>query len=152
MATDNNKPESKIILMDMPEVKDIPGQENIHPPHLKEMADTTISSAGEEGEGILDVLDDDNQEDDELLMDDESNVSPEEKSLLRRTGRAENDETEDISRMKLDQTDEDAEQLNESGEPLDFGEDLDVPGADLDYDNEELGEEDEENNSYSNPD
>lgn len=50
------KEENKIITIDMPEVKDIPGQENIRPPKINEMADTTISSADEEGEGLLDDL------------------------------------------------------------------------------------------------
>ncbi len=39
---------------ELPEVKDIPGQEYIHVPPLGELADTTISSSDEEGEGILD--------------------------------------------------------------------------------------------------
>ncbi len=40
--------------LDLPDVKDIPGQENIHVPDLREMADTTISSDDEEGIGIWD--------------------------------------------------------------------------------------------------
>jgi len=36
-----------------------------------------------------------------------------------------------------------------SSDPADFDEGLDVPGADLDDDNEFIGEEDEENNYYS---
>src|SRR5690348_2095977 len=39
--------------LDLPEVKDIPGQENITVPNFKEMADTTISSDDEEGTDIL---------------------------------------------------------------------------------------------------
>jgi hypothetical protein len=42
--------------------------------------------------------------------------------------------------------------LNEESDPMDLGDDLDVPGSELDDDNEELGEEDEENNSYSQKD
>ena len=45
--------------IDLPDVKDIPGQEYIHPLPLGEIADTTISSDDEEGVGILD--DDENQ-------------------------------------------------------------------------------------------
>jgi len=45
--------------LDLPDVKDIPGQENITVPNLREMADTTISSADEEGTGILDEDDTD---------------------------------------------------------------------------------------------
>lgn len=40
--------------LDLPDVKDIPGQENIHVPNLREMADTTASSDDEEGIGIWD--------------------------------------------------------------------------------------------------
>ncbi|MBO9657917.1 MAG: hypothetical protein J7527_03750 [Chitinophagaceae bacterium] len=135
----------KEITIDMPEVKDIPGQENIRPPHMREMADTTASSADEEGEGILDDL---NSDEDDELMDDNSNVSRIERDLLRKSDRPVTGEDEDLEEMKLDSTD-DEDPLNEGSNPLDMGEDLDVPGADLDDDDEELGEEDEENNAYS---
>jgi hypothetical protein len=46
--------------IDLPDVKDIPGQENIHVPDLREMADTTISSDDEEGAGLFD--DEDNKD------------------------------------------------------------------------------------------
>jgi len=39
--------------LDLPDVKDIPGQEAIHVPELREMADTTASSDDEEGVGIF---------------------------------------------------------------------------------------------------
>lgn len=56
-----------------------------------------------------------------------------------------------LKRSSLDQTDEEGDLLNvsSSGES---GDDLDIPGAELDDDNEMLGEEDEENNGYSNAD
>jgi hypothetical protein len=41
-------------ILDLPDVSDIPGQENIHVPNLREMADTTASSDDEEGIGIWD--------------------------------------------------------------------------------------------------
>jgi hypothetical protein len=45
---------------------------------------------------------------------------------------------------------EDEEWLKHRTQPVDFaGEDLDVPGADLDDDSEAIGKEDEENNNYS---
>jgi len=47
----------------------------------------------------------------------------------------------------LDNTDLDGDLLNEKDDVS--GEDLDVPGASDDDDNEAIGEEDEENNSYS---
>ncbi|MET0462543.1 MAG: hypothetical protein ABW007_05300 [Chitinophagaceae bacterium] len=145
MAKKTDKP-GKETTIDMPEVKDIPGQENIRPPHLREMSDVTASSAGEEGEGILDDL---NKEDeDDELMDDQSNVSSIERDLLNKSDRPVTDEDEDLENMKLDSSD-DEDPLNEGSNPMDMGEDLDIPGADLDDDDEDLGEEDEENNAYS---
>jgi hypothetical protein len=44
----------------------------------------------------------------------------------------------------------DDEQLKHRSQPVDFSaKDLDIPGSELDDDKEELGSEDEENNSYS---
>ena len=56
--TKKNEERPREYFMDMPEVKDIPGQEHIHVPPLGALADVTISSADEEGEGILDDLED----------------------------------------------------------------------------------------------
>jgi hypothetical protein len=137
-------------VIDMPEVRDIPGQEKIRPPRMGEMEDTTISSADEEGEGLLDDL---NQpaDENEVLTDENSNVTATERELLEQSERPVNDETKDLQKLALDNTDEE-DPLNEQGTPLDMGEDLDVPGSELDDDNEEIGEEDEENNSYSQQD
>ena len=138
------------IIMDMPEVKDIEGQENIRPPLIREMMDTTISSADEEGEGLLDDLNKDDADYDTL--DENSNVSESEKSLLSMTDRPLTEENRDISRLALDKNDG-ADLLNEGSDPsVDLGSDLDVPGAELDDEDEEIGEEDEENNAYSRPD
>jgi hypothetical protein len=50
--------------------------------------------------------------------------------------------------LSLDMGDD--EQLKHRNSPVDFsGEDLDVPGAELDDEQEEVGSEDEENNTYS---
>ncbi len=45
--------------IDMPDVKDIPGQEHIHVPHLRGLNDITISSDDEEGKGIWDEEEED---------------------------------------------------------------------------------------------
>ena len=131
----------------MPEVKDIPGQEHIKPPRLKEMMDTTIASADEEGEGILDDI---NKEDDDAIVDNNSNVSKLEKKVLSLSDRQVNAESEDLDKLALDKIDDDEDV--EQGDPSDMGEDLDVPGSELDDEDEDIGEEDEENNSYSKPD
>ncbi len=53
---------SETAIIDLPEVKDIPGQENIVPMPLGELADVTISSDDEEGVGVLDFEDEENDE------------------------------------------------------------------------------------------
>ena len=41
------------IILDLPDVKDIPGQEFIHPPVMESFNDITVSSDDEEGVGIF---------------------------------------------------------------------------------------------------
>ncbi|HEX3164618.1 MAG TPA: hypothetical protein VHQ93_00090, partial [Chitinophagaceae bacterium] len=54
---------------------------------------------------------------------------------------------EQLNTAALDSTDDDGEKLNESSDMS--GKDLDVPGSENDDADEKIGEEDEENNSYS---
>lgn len=143
--TKTNTGNAKETQLDLPEVNDIPGQEHIRPPRMREMEDTTASSDGEEATGLLD-----DTGTEEELMDDQSNVTDIEREMLEKSDRIETDENKDLEKLALD-TDEDAE-LNEEGNPADMGQDLDIPGSELDDDNEDIGEEDEENNSYSRPD
>lgn len=124
--------------IELPDVKDIPGQEHIRPPKMKEFRDTTISSSDEEGDDIFD--------EDEELLDEDSNITPEELELLDTAGESDTDD-ERMRHTRLDEVDEDGDPLNEEG-GLD-GDDLDVPGAEDDDADEALGEEDEENNQYS---
>jgi hypothetical protein len=128
--------------LDLPDVKDIPGQEHIHVPNPGEYADTTISSSDEEGDNLW--------ADDEI-KDDSSIVSDIEKKLLDDSA---NDmptkDEQSLRRAVLDSTDNEGEPLNEktSFNAISGG-DLDVPGAEEDDQNEDIGEEDEENNPYS---
>lgn len=149
MKKTKKEPDNKEITIDMPEVKDIPGQEHVRPPRMKEMMDSTPSSADEEGEGILDDL---NKDDDDEITGNSGNVTRAERRLLEKTDRPVADDTTEIKKATLDKRDEDNALLNEGNDPLDMGEDLDIPGSELDDDEEELGEEDEENNAYSNKD
>ena len=50
---DSKKLEAEETFIDLPDVKDIPGQEFVHAPPLGALADTTISSDGEEGTGLF---------------------------------------------------------------------------------------------------
>jgi hypothetical protein len=54
---------------------------------------------------------------------------------------------EQLNNSDLDKTDNEGEMLNERSDRS--GKDLDVPGSEGDDANEKIGEEDEENNSYS---
>lgn len=78
----------------------------------------------------------------------ENEITPQEKQLLDSAG--DDAEEQELRAASLDNTDEEGEALNEdSFSDARTGEDLDVPGTDLDDENEALGEEDEENNTYS---
>ena len=55
--TDSKKDEQKLqpdeATINLPDVKDIPGQEYVHVPDIREMADTTSASDDEEGVGLF---------------------------------------------------------------------------------------------------
>jgi len=127
--------------LDLPDVKDIPGQEHVRPLIAGEIADTTASSADEEANGLLDT-------DEDILLDKSLNVTNTERDLLQRsTESMATLDDEQLRAASLDNSDNDGELLNEKT-PV-SGSDLDVPGSEDDDADEEIGEEDEENNSYS---
>lgn len=80
----------------------------------------------------------------------ESDISPEELKILDTAGTEESRDDENLQRSTLDSTDEDGVPLNETDDLA--GDDLDVPGSEIDDQDEMIGEEDEENNSFSMPD
>jgi hypothetical protein len=143
---DEKKMQPEVTEMLLPDVSDIPGQEHIKVPPLGELADTTISSDDEEGKGILD----DEDEDDDIDVD--SDVTDEERADLEAAANVTpgEEDADALRRASLDSTDDDGDPLNERsfGEET-SGSDLDVPGTELDDDNEDIGAEDEENNTYS---
>ena len=82
----------------------------------------------------------------------ETNVTAQEEQLLDNAGTGDRDESR-LQRSQLDDTDNDGTPLNEeSSSTAIAGSDLDVPGSELDDADERIGEEDEENNSYSEAD
>ena len=139
---DQEKLENEETTINLPDVKDIPGQEYIHAPNPGEYADTTISSADEEGDDVWA---------DEDVTENSSDVSRLERKLLDDSA---NDmptrDEQSLRRAGLDSTDNEGEPLNEgTSSNAVSGSDLDVPGAESDDANEDIGEEDEENNPYS---
>jgi hypothetical protein len=145
-AKDAARMQPETATFDLPDVEDIPGQENVVPATMGELGDVTASSADEEGD---DLFDDDIDED--VENDPDSNVSRLERDDLEKT--ANDMPTEDNINLResaLDNTDDDGTPLNEGSFKNNLsGTDLDVPGAADDDDDEAIGEEDEENNDYS---
>jgi hypothetical protein len=135
-------------IIDLPDVKDIPGQEFVHTAPLGMLADTTISSADEEGEGLFD---DDTDEDDEFIPGTEADVSEEEKIALQRANLdMPTDDDNRLLRASMDNTDFEGEDLNEgSFGKQHTGSDLDIPDAVDETRTDALGQGDEENDYYS---
>jgi hypothetical protein len=142
---DREELEKETVKVTLPDVNEIPGQEDFVPAPLGELADTTISSADEEGENIYDE-----NIDKEILESEDSNVSQTEKDDLRKSANDMPGDDQNLRRAALDSTDDDGTPLNEESFKKNVtGADLDVPGAQQDDANEKIGEEDEENNEYS---
>lgn len=135
--------------IEIPDVSDIPGQENIVNPGVAgAMRDTTIASDDEEG--IVDGKDIFEEDDDtKIVMGTDADVTPEDLALL---GDPDQDmdmnEDELVRKEGLDDTDLDGDPLNEAAVNEDStGDDLDMP--DEDNDDPKKDEDDEENDYYS---
>jgi len=146
-ADDTEHLQNEETTIELPDVKDIPGQEHINTPDMNEFKDVTTSSDDEEGKDVwtTELVDDD------VITDQSSNVSTLEKEMLDLSA---NDmptkDDQQLRRATLDDKDSDGDLLNEQASASAIsGSDLDVPGADDDNRDENTGEEDEENNPYS---
>ncbi len=137
--------EKETVEVTIPNVNEIPGQKDFVPAPLGELADTTISSADEEGDDIYEE-----NIDQEIMENEDSNVSQTEKDDLRKSANDMPGDDQNLRKAALDSTDDDGTPLNEESFKKNVtGTDLDVPGAQQDDANEKIGEEDEENNEYS---
>ncbi len=135
---------------DLPEVKDIPGQEHVHVLPLGELADTTISSDDEEGKGLLDGLNEEEEEDDIIRMGNESDITRDDREMLEAAEEFyPSKDEEKLVAATMDSTDLEGDPLNEKSFGTEkSGSDLDIPGSEDDDAMEETGSEDEENNHY----
>jgi len=140
---DKLQPEETVI--DLPDVKDIPGQEFVNAPPLGALGDTTISSADEEGANIFD-------EDDEDLRSTgtDSDVNRNERKALEQVDYMPTADENNLQNARMDNVDFQNEPLNERsfGEER-TGRDLDVPGSTDERSTDSLGQGDEENKYYS---
>ena len=118
--TDSPEDQAKLkpdeALFDLPELKDIPGAGRSGKNAGQMPGDTTISSADEEGDELLDDVND----------TDDSNVSPLEKKLLSESLDLSYDEELPIHSISLDKLDNEGDQIEEGAQDTDlFGNDLD---------------------------
>jgi hypothetical protein len=156
---DSKKDEQKLqpeeTVLDLPEVKDIPGQENINIPDLKEMADTTISSDDEEGLGLFEDENGDDassertgpaeeiSENDLIIKDDELEETLDEAEA----DDAENDDidiTDDTVSEDADVTEDEKIVLERSADNIDSQDNENLYRSELDdtdFDGEKLNEE-----------
>jgi hypothetical protein len=110
------------------------------------LEDSRLYAEGREWDPIVNGNDED-----ELEL--ENDITSEDIALLDATDQDDSTDNEDLENAQLDDTDEDGDELNEKSSASDnSGRDLDVPGSDDDEEDEDIGEEDEENNSYSEAD
>ncbi|TDH20033.1 hypothetical protein EXU57_21610 [Segetibacter sp. 3557_3] len=147
---DLERMQSEEIIMDLPEVKDIPGQEHVVPPVFGEFSDTTISSDDEEGVSVFGD-EDDEETDTDFIMGTDADTTPEERKVLETADLdMQTDDDTNLRRAELDDTDMEGDPLNETAlSSNQSGSDLDTSGVDADDAMEAIGEEDEENNLYS---
>ena len=145
-ASDKEKLQPEETYIDLPDVKDIPGQEFVNAPPAGMLADTTISSDDEEGR---EIFDEEGTEDFRKTGND-SDVNTQERAILDQVDYLPTRDEENLQRASMDSSDFEGDQLNEKEFGRDrTGVDLDIPGSELDDNNENIGEEDEENNDYS---
>lgn len=142
--------ESEEVIMDLPDVKDIPGQEFVQVPRIGEMADVTIASADEEGTNVIGLNDDDGDADDDTAGAG-GNISRDERTALADDTYMPTRDEDNLRGARMDNADFDGEALNEgSFGDMQTGSDLDVPGRREDALRESSGGGgDEENKNYS---
>jgi hypothetical protein len=142
---DQEKLENEETFIDLPDVKDIPGQEFVKAPPLGALGDTTISSDDEEGVGVFDKDDVD-----DLTEGTEFDVTEDEKETLADTEYMPTTDEDNLRRARMDSTDFDGDPLNEKsfGEEL-SGDDLDIDDGTEETENDAMGQGDEENKLHS---
>ena len=144
-AKDREKMRNEETFIDLPDVKDIPGQEFVTAPPLGSLGDTTISSDDEEGTDVFD-----REDSEEFIPGTEADVRRDERQALADTEYMPTSDEDNLRGARMDNVDFQNEPLNERG----FGDertgrDLDVPGNTDETRTDSLGQGDEENKYYS---
>lgn len=111
---DEKKLQTEETYMDLPDVKDIPGQEFINAPPAGILGDTTASSADEEGLSVFDRDDSDNLK----RTGNDADVGRQERKALEQTDYLPTRDESNLQNARMDNVDFQNEPLNEKG----FGE------------------------------
>ena len=139
------QPEETFI--NLPDVSDIPGQENVKVAPLGELADTTASSDDEEGRGIFD---DEEEGDVDYVMGTEGDVRRDERKALEDSEDMPTRDEDNLRRARMDNADFQGEVLNErSFGDVQSSSDLDIPEERDDTRTDAMGQGDEENKTFS---
>ena len=143
---DSEKLEPEETYIDLPDVKDIPGQEFVNAPPAGMMSDTTISSDDEEGRSVFEQDD----EEDLRTTGNDADVSAAERKALERADYMPSRDEDNLRRAALDNTDFAGDRLNEKGFGEEMsGDDLDIPDSTDETTTDAMGQGDEENKFYS---
>jgi hypothetical protein len=142
---DAKKMQGEEVIIDLPDVKDIPGQEFVNAPPLGALGDTTISSDDEEGRSIFE-----RDETEESVEGTSFDVRRDERQALADTEYLPTADEDNLRRARMDNVDFDNEPLNEKGFGQEIsGADLDIPDSTDETRTDALGQGDEENKHYS---
>jgi hypothetical protein len=139
---DREKLQPEETFIDLPDVKDIPGQEFVNAPPAGTLGDTTISSADEEGNGIFDR----NDNEDLRRTGNDADVNRKERKVLEQIDYMPTNDEKNLQKASMDNVDFQNEPLNERsfGEER-SGRDLDVSDSTDNTRTDSLGQSDEEN-------
>ena len=143
---DQEKLQPEETFIDLPDVKDIPGQEFVNTPPPGALGDITSASEDEEGTNVFDRTDDE----DLRRTGNESDVSRNERKALEQIDYMSTTDEDNLQNARMDNVDFQNEPLNERsfGEER-TGRDLDVPGNTDETRTSSMGQGDEENKYYS---
>ena len=143
---DQEKLQTEESFIDLPDVKDIPGQEFVNAPPVGTLGDTTISSADEEGVNVFDK----DEVEDLRQTGNNADVSRNERKALEQIDYLPTTDEDNLQNARMDNVDFQNEPLNERsfGEER-SGRDLDVPGSSDEARTDSLEQGDEENKYYS---
>lgn len=148
---DEEKMRTEETFIDLPDVKDIPGQEFVNAPPIGSLGDTTISSDDEEGTSVFDK----DESEDLRRTGNDFDVSRNERRALAQTDYMPTADEDNLQRASMDNTDFQNTPLEEVGfgrqglgEEV-TGDDLDVPGSTDETTTTSLEQGDEENKYYS---